>query len=79
MADVHVMPGVERRDLMGEPVPSERVLTSATEKGVTDVVIIGRQRDGSLYMAAEDNNADAVVGKLMRGVDFLVRAVVSQE
>lgn len=75
MADVHVLPGVERWDI-GETVPSNVVLTSAIENGVTDAVVVGKTRNGDLYIAAECGDADAVVGKLMRAVNVLANAEV---
>lgn len=78
MADVHVLPGIERRDL-GEPVPSAAVLQAAIDAGVTDVIIVGRARDGQFYFAAECPDADAVIGKLMRGVATLADCEVVQK
>lgn len=77
MADVHVLPGVERRDL-GAACPSADVLAAAIESGVTDVIVVGRGRDGQFYFAAECADADAVVGKLMRGVNMLTDCDVVQ-
>lgn len=77
MAEVHVMPGVERRDI-GVDVPSSQVLASALDAGVTDCIVIGLSREGQPYLAAESANADAVVGKLMRAVHMLTSADVVQ-
>lgn len=77
MADVHILPGIERRDL-GKDVPAPNVLGAAIENGVTDVIVIGRARDGELYLAAECHDADAVVGKLIRAVNFLADSEVVQ-
>ncbi len=77
MADVHVLPGVERRDI-GEGVPSSEVLRYAMENGVTDVIVVGRVRDGDLYLAAECHDADSVVGKLIRAANFLADSEVVQ-
>lgn len=71
MGDISVLPGIERRDI-GKPVPSQVVLQAAIDNGVTDVIILGRSRDGSLYMAAEEANADALAGKVLRGLNFIV-------
>ena len=70
MADVHVLPGVERRDI-GNTVTSDDVLKYAIETGVYDAVIVAKSRDGGLYIASENHDMDAVVGKLMRAVNFL--------
>lgn len=75
MADVRVLPGVERRDL-GQPVPSEVVLSKAIDNGVSDAIVIGIARDGSFYFAAEHPNADLVIGKLMRAVHMLASSEV---
>lgn len=75
--NVSVLPGVERRDI-GEACPSEKVLTAAIENGVTDVIVLGRGRDGQFYIAADCPNADTVVGALMRGVWFLTEHEVEQ-
>lgn len=71
MSELLVMPGVERRDLVGEPVPSEEVLRAAIEKDIRDVVIVGRRRDGGLYVAGESNDADRVAGILARAMNFV--------
>lgn len=78
MADVHVLPGIERRDLVGAPLRDEVVLQAAIEKGVTDVVIVGRHRDGSLYVAGSGNDADRTVGRLMSAVWFLTSGSFAQ-
>lgn len=74
MAEVHVLPGIERRDLAGEPVPSHEVLRAALDKGITDVIVVGRQRDGTPYVASAGNDVDRDVGMLMRAVSFLSSA-----
>lgn len=70
MGDLHILPGIERRDL-GADVPSERVLQNAIDCGVTGAIVIGTSRDGELFIAAECGNVDETVGKLMRAVSFL--------
>lgn len=69
--NIVVLPGVERRDLAGVVVPSADVLERAIELGVTDCVIVGRHRDGSLYVAGETNDMDRAAGILMRGLIFI--------
>lgn len=71
MALVFVMPGVERRDLAGVEVPSEQVLQSAIDKGVTDVIVVGRSRNGDLYLAGAPPDVDRAVGILMRAASTL--------
>ena len=70
MADVHVLPGVERRDLLGT-LPTEQIFQKAMDAGVTDVVIIGRDRAGELYVASGGNDVDRSVGMLMRAVSYM--------
>jgi hypothetical protein len=78
MGEVRVLPGVERRDI-GESVPSKRLLIAAARNGVRDVVLIGRSRDGALYLAAEDSNVDAVVGKLCHATQWLASSRVEHK
>lgn len=68
---VVVMPGVERRDLAGELVPSVEVLQRAIENGVTDVVVVGKGRDGRPYLASEAPDVDRVTGILFGAATFL--------
>lgn len=77
-ADVVVLPGVQRRDLAGEVVPSRRVLEAAIEMGVTDVVLVGRRRDGSQYVGGESNDVDHSVGVLMNAVHYIVSGTFAQ-
>jgi len=69
-AEVYVLPGIERRDL-GEDCPTPQVLQNAIDQGVTGAIVVGTGRDGQLFIAAENADVDAVVGKLMRAVTFL--------
>jgi hypothetical protein len=71
MGDVVVLPGVERRDLTGEEWPAERILRTAYDLGISDVVVIGRHRGGARYIASTFNDMDKVVGVLMDSVTFL--------
>lgn len=73
MAEVHVLPGIERRDLLGA-LPAEQLFTKAIENGVTDAVIVGRTRDGSPYVASCLSDADKAVGQLMRAVNMITSA-----
>lgn len=74
-AEVHVLPGVERRDLL-DPLPSEQLLAGAIEAGVTDVTVVGRGRDGQLYVATAAADADKAVGLLMRAVAWLSSSTI---
>lgn len=71
MAEVLVLPGIERRDLVGDPVPAAEVLAAAIEKGITDVVIVGRSRDGEQYVAGSLNDVDKVVGVLFAAATYV--------
>jgi hypothetical protein len=78
MAGVHVLPGIERRDLLGV-LPPEQLLQKAIENGVTDVVIVGRARDGSPYVASCVADADKAVGQLMRAVTFISGSEITND
>jgi hypothetical protein len=75
-AEVFVLPGVERRDILGVNLASEEVLRFAIEQGVTDVVVIGRDRHGEQYVASSLADCDRAVGMLMRAATFLARVTV---
>jgi hypothetical protein len=76
-ATIHVLPGVERRDL-GEVRPDHDVLAGAIAEGVTAAVVVGRDRRGELYLASADGDADRVVGMLMRAVQYLAAMTIEQ-
>lgn len=65
------MPGVERRDLAGSPCLSSNVLQAAIDNGITDVLVVGRDRKGQLYIAGAPPDVDKSVGMLMRAVSML--------
>lgn len=71
-AKVVVMPGVERRDMAGAHCDSQTVLQSAIDAGVTDAIVIGRDRAGNLYVASSSQDVDKSVAMLMRAVALLV-------
>ncbi len=70
MAEVVIFPGAPRRDVT-EDVPLPDVMQNAVDAGVSGTIIIGTARDGELFIASENGDVDAVVGKLMRAVTFL--------
>ncbi len=76
MADIHVLPGVERRDLVGPATDAARVLQASIDKGITDVIVVGRDRRGELYLAGTAPDADKTVGLLMRAVNMLASATI---
>ena len=43
------------------PVPPENVLKGAIEQGLEDVIIVGRTKDGELYMAASTGEAPEIL------------------
>ena len=78
-AKLYVLPGVERRDLAGSTVDSLKVLQCAIDAGVTDVVVVGRNRQGELYVAGSSPDMDKVTGSLMRAVHMLAGATFTSE
>lgn len=77
-ATVHVLPGVERRDLLGV-LPAEQLLRKAIEAGVTDAVIVARDRAGQPYVASCIPDADKTVGRLMYAATFIAQATISND
>ena len=73
MGDVHVIPGVERRDLLDTIVPRD-LLNKANHEGVTDVTIIGRDRAGKFYLSSCLGDADKTVGMLYRAITLIAGA-----
>ena len=66
-AKVIVLPGVERRDMVGgeRPTPTKAVLLSALGAGLIEAVVIGRDRRGKPYIASSGTDVDRLVGQLM--------------
>ncbi len=46
------------------------------EAGVTNVIIVGRDRAGELYVASANGDADRDVGMLMRAVSHIAGATI---
>lgn len=78
MAEVHVLPGIERRDLL-DPLPTAELFSRALDAGVTDVVIVGRDRTGALYVATSGRDADRDVGALMRAVALIASSTIEND
>ncbi|MFG1302704.1 hypothetical protein V5F34_01000 [Xanthobacter autotrophicus] len=80
MAEVYVLPGVERRDLAG---PAEgdaaHILAAAIENGVTEVVIVGKDRDGSQYVATSMGDADRAAGIMLRAATWLASVRIDND
>lgn len=74
-AKVYALPGVERRDLHSY-VPTQRLLEKAIEKGLSDVVLVGIDRTGQLYVAGSFQDCDKATGVLMRGVSLISSGTV---
>jgi len=53
-------------------VPSERVLKSAIEHGVNDVIVIGKDHNGMLYIASEASSAKHAIKVMMEGIKTLL-------
>ncbi len=71
MAKLFILPGVERRDLVGTKVDSERVLSRAIEAGLSECVVVGRDRAGELFIAGTEPDIDKVTGMLVNAVHWL--------
>ena len=79
MAELHIFPGVERRDLLPSIKPKV-VLDKCLEDGVTDLTIIGKARDGSFYLTSCLGNAYTMVGMLQRAITLVSGAsLVTQD
>ncbi len=79
MSNLHILPGVERRDMVGDVVPSAEVLQAAIDNGISDVVIVGRRRDGGLFVAGETNDVDRAAGILLRGASYVANGFYGEE
>lgn len=72
MAEVVVLPGIERPSLGAvRDLSTEKVCAAAIEAGVTEIIVVGRERDGSLYVATGNGDAEKMAGLLMRAVHML--------
>lgn len=78
MAEVHVLPGVERRDMIGV-LPAEQLLQKAIDQGISDVVIVGRDRSGNPYVASAMSDVDRAVGRLMYAATFLAQSTIEND
>ena len=78
MAELHIFPGVERRDLLPSIKPKV-VLDKCLEDGVTDLTIIGKARDGSFYLTSCLGDAYKMVGMLHRAITLVSGANLSNQ
>lgn len=80
MAEIHVMPGVARRDLAG---PAEGVaqcvLQAAIDAGITDVVVVGKTREGEQWVSTSVGDADRAAGIMLRAATWLSSARVGND
>jgi hypothetical protein len=70
MADVHVLPGVFREDLVEDGAP-EIALKGAMNANLRQVAIVGRDMAGDICVFGSVPDADRMIGLFMRGVSFL--------
>lgn len=82
MGEVIYLPGVEPQDAAPETEPDEpasvsdnAVLTHALKLGVTNVIVVGRQKDGARFVSSGPMDNDKMVGVLMDAVTFLTNGV----
>ncbi|MFG1340383.1 hypothetical protein [Xanthobacter autotrophicus] len=80
MAEVHVLPGVEGRDLAG---PAEgdaaRILAAAIDAGITDVVVVGKDRDGTQWVSTSMGDADRAAGVMLRAATWLASGRIDND
>lgn len=72
MADVHVLPGVFREDLVKDGTP-EAALNGALSADLRDVAIVGRDMTGEIKVYGSVSDADRMVGLFTRGIQFLIQ------
>lgn len=74
MAEIHVLPGIERRDLAG-PVEGDaaHVLQCAIDAGITEVVIVGKDREGGQWVSTSMGDADRAAGIMLRAANWLTQ------
>lgn len=88
MSELVMFPGVRRERLEEasgaqeeQPVgrTSQAVLQAAIEVGLGDVVLVGLLSDGTLYVASESDDNDAVAGKLLRAANYIASIDLEDE
>ena len=73
MAELHIFPGVERRDLLPTDT-CQNVLDKASKEGLIEATIVGRTRDGSFYLTSTLGDVDKMVGILHRALTLAAAA-----
>lgn len=71
MGEVVHLPGVFCAKLE-EAIPVSKVLASAMDLGLKDVVYVGRAITGEIIVGGSQPDADAAIGLLTRGITSLV-------
>ena len=88
MAELVMFPGVRRErleqgdEVQAEPTlerTSQAVLQAAIDAGLGDVVLVGLLPDGTLYVASESDDNDAVAGKLLRAANYIASIDLEDE
>lgn len=70
MAEVRVLPWADRPDLFKMPEPPH-ILQAAIENGLTDVIVIGRDRTGQFYVASSVGDGEKCLGMLTRASSII--------
>lgn len=70
MAEVHVLPGVFREDLVEDGLP-QAALKAAMDANLRDVAIVGRDMTGDIQVFGSCSDSDRMIGLFMRAVSFL--------
>ena len=78
MAELHIFPGVERRDLLPSDL-AQNVLDKASKEGLIEATIVGRTRDGTFYLSSTMGDADRMVGVLHRALTLVSAANLSDQ
>lgn len=74
-AEIKVLPGANRPDLVKVENGVEVALKGALDGGLIDVAVAGRTADGQIHVFGSAADADAAIGLLMRGAHFLAGGV----
>lgn len=74
-ADIRVLPGANRPDLVKIENGVKVALKGALDGGLIDAVVAGRTADGQIHVYGSQADADAAIGLLMRGAHYLAQAI----
>ncbi len=70
-AKIIMFPGVESPPIPVHSDIRERMFAGARVHDVKNLILIGRARDGEIYVASEEDNVDVLVGVLLRTAHYL--------